>query len=341
MATELLKRVEHVPERLLNLIADRSEGVPYFAEEIVNWFLDHGILDRSGDPWRFVSTQFESSPFPSTLQHLLQTRLLSLRKSQREALQYGSIFGRSFWEGGLHALGTSLGSVRWEILQERGFVEIQQASSFEGNREWRFQHNLMREVVYESILKRQRPDLHRAVADWLEVQSRRTNRLDEWARRIGEHAERAGDMNVAADWYLRAGRRAKAQGAPPEALEFFERTLNLLSEDDHELRWQVLLERSEMLGILSKPELRKKTDNMLLEMAVESGNSSWIAEAYYRQGSFFESTGDPHAALEALEVALGASRSAQEHTLEASILSLMVLCHARLGSLNTANELAE
>ena len=41
----LLQHVENVPAEVIQLIVDRSEGVPYYVEEIINWFLDRGIID--------------------------------------------------------------------------------------------------------------------------------------------------------------------------------------------------------------------------------------------------------------------------------------------------------
>ena len=44
LARELLQGVEGVPEDAVRLLVERSEGVPYFAEEVVNWFVDRGII---------------------------------------------------------------------------------------------------------------------------------------------------------------------------------------------------------------------------------------------------------------------------------------------------------
>jgi tetratricopeptide (TPR) repeat protein len=340
LAAELLQRVELVPESVLELIAERSEGVPYFAEEIVNWFIDQGILDRVSDPWRFISTRFDQSPLPPTLQHLLYTRLNALNKTQRAVLQRGAIFGRSFWEGGLAAMGLSPDEEVLVQLQQRGFVEAQNTSSFEGDREWRFQHNLMRDVTYESVLKRQRPELHKAAGIWLEAQALAADRLDEWSGRIGEHAEHAGETSSAADWYLRAGRRAKTQGALVEARDFFDRTLKLLPADDHERRWQALLDREEVLGVLGETELRRGDTDSLLKLAEEFEGPDRLAEANYRIGIFFESMGNPRAALDAFELALEESRLAEDQILGTTVLAMMVVCQTRLGDLKKASGLA-
>ncbi|MGH2403307.1 MAG: ATP-binding protein, partial [bacterium] len=254
LAVELLHRVEGVPGEVVRLIVERSEGNPYFAEELVNWFVDRGIIDQRHEPWRFVPAQLKESPLPATLQHLLLTRLSALGDGERAVLQRGAIFGRNFWSGGLEALGVRQPEAVLRPLQPRGFVDPQPESSFEGETEWSFRHTLLRDVTYESVLKRERAALHNAAAVWLEQQATAAGRLDEFAGLLGEHAERAGELSAAADWYLRAADRAKTQGATWEAKRFFNQALDLLPLTDRERRWRGLLGRGEVLGILGEPE---------------------------------------------------------------------------------------
>jgi predicted ATPase len=113
LALEILQRVEDVPEQVINLLVERSEGVPYFTEEIVNWFIDHEILNTHSEQWRFIPEKLKSQPLPSTLQHLLFTRLSSLSQPERSALQRGSIFGRRFGPAAWKPWGWSPGRDTW------------------------------------------------------------------------------------------------------------------------------------------------------------------------------------------------------------------------------------
>ena len=201
-----------VPEQIIDLLVERSEGVPYFTEEMVNWFIDHDILDTRSEQWRFFPERLKEQPLPATLQHLLLTRLSSLSPTERAALQRGAIFGRRFWTGGVEALGVPAGAEMLGHLQPRGFVEAQPESAFQGDTEWSFHHNLLQEVTYESVLKRERAALHKVAAGWLERQARQAGRLDEFAGLLGDHCERAGELSAAADWYLRAGRARHGPG---------------------------------------------------------------------------------------------------------------------------------
>ncbi|HEV8339935.1 MAG TPA: adenylate/guanylate cyclase domain-containing protein [bacterium] len=341
LVSEMLQPVEGVPEDVVRLIVERSEGVPYFAEEMVNWFLDRGIIDRSREPWRFVSARLKETPLPATLQHLLLTRLSALNDAERAVLQRGAIFGRNFWGGGLEALGMRHPDTLLGPLQPRGFVEAQPESSFEGETEWSFHHTLLRDVTYESVLKRQRAALHKAAADWLEEQARRAGRLDEFAGLLGEHAERAGEMTAAADWYLQAGERAKARGATAEARKFLDRALELLPPIDRERRWRVLVGREEVLGILGEPDAWRADVTGLLELAKELDDDNRLAEVYHRQADYARKTADYRAGLRAAAEAVAVARRAHNPLIEAQALSLSALAQGRLGELDAASRTAE
>lgn len=341
LARELMQNIRGVPEEVIRLLVERSEGVPYYAEEMVNWFLDRGIIDGSSEPWRFVVGRLRESPLPATLQHLLLTRLSALSETERAALQRGAIFGRNFWAGGVEALGVRRSAEVLGHLEPRGLVQAQPESSFEGETEWSFPQTLMREVTYESVLKRERAALHKAAAKWLEEQAGAAGRLDEFAGLLGEHVERAGDTSAAADWYLRAGERAKSQGAPLEAKKSFDHALELLPPIERERRWKALLGREEVASVLGEPKAWQADLTELLELAKGFDDDNRLAEVYHRQGNYYRLTGDNREARRVAEEALAAARRAGNPTIEVEALSLLAQAEARVGETEEAIRTAE
>jgi len=321
LAKEIFQRVEDVPEQVIDLIAERSEGMPYYTEEMVNWFIDREILDTRGEKWQFFPEKLKEQPLPATLQHLLLTRLSDLSQPERAALQRGAIFGRRFWTGGVEALGVPGGAEVLGHLQPRGFLERQPESAFQGDTEWSFHQNLLQEVTYESVLKRERAALHKVAAGWLERQARQAGRLDEFAGLLGDHCERAGELSASADWYQRAGQRAFNQGAPREAVGFYTRALELLPPVDRERRWQALLGREEALSVLAEAQPWKADITALLELARSFDDDNNLAEATLRHVIFGMSSDIPiveQASREALAVA----RRCGNEAIEAKALAL-------------------
>jgi len=341
LVLELVQRVEGVPEDVVRLVVERSEGMPYYAEEMVNWFFDRGIIDQNREPWRFVPARLKESPLPATLQHLLLTRLSVLSDPERAMLQRGAVFGRNFWAGGLEALGVRHPDAMLRPLQPRGFVDPQPESSFEGDTEWSFHHTLLRDVTYESVLRRERAALHKAAAGWLEEQARRAGRLDEFAGLLGEHTERAGEMSGAADWYLQAGERAKERGATAEARRFFDRALELLPPVDKERRWRALTGRAVTLGILGEPDEERADVAALLSLAEELDDDNRLAEAYFRQAVYAAQMADFRAGLRAAEQAVAAARRAANPTMEVRALAVKLVAQTRSGDMSGAEQTTE
>ena len=341
LAREILQRVEAIPKQVVDLIVERSEGVPYYIEEMVNWLIDHGILDTQLEQWRLYPEKLREQPLPATLQHLLLTRLSSLSQDERSALQRGAIFGRRFWTGGLQALGVADGSRTLTRLQPRGFVEAQPESAFQGDTEWSFHQNLLQEVTYESVLKRERLNLHKVAAGWLEAQARQSGRLDEFAGLLGEHYEKSGDLSRAADWYLQAGKRAFSQGAPREAARFYTRALELLPPVDQERRWQVLLEREDALSVLGVAEPWKADIDALQELAHSFGDDGFLAEAYFRQAVFGLKIGDIQVIDQASQEALKAARHSGNELIEIKALAIAGLAAYHRGDQTSAKEMTE
>jgi class 3 adenylate cyclase/tetratricopeptide (TPR) repeat protein len=325
LAREIFKRVPDVPGQVIDLLVERSEGVPYYTEELVNWFIDHGILDTHAEQWHFFLEKLKEQPLPATLHHLLLTRLSGLSASERSALQRGAIFGRRFWTGGLAALGVPGGAETLGHLQPRGFVEAQPESSFQGETEWSFHQNLLQEVTYESVLKRERTALHKVAAEWLEKQAAQAGRLDEFAGLLGEHCEKAGELGVAADWYQRAGQRAFGQGAVRQAMGFYTRALDLLPPVDRERRWQALLGKLDCHRVLGVVEPWKPDLAAFLDLARAFGDDEHLALAYLRQASFGISTDDPVVTDQAVTEALAAVRRCGNEAREAEALSIIAM----------------
>ena len=104
------------------------------------------------------------------------------------------------------------------------------SSAFEGHDEYIFAQQMMRDTIYDSLLKRQLKNYHAAAGDWL-VETV-GERLDEYTPLIAEHYE-LGEVNEkAAEYLIQAGDKALTIGVWSEAKTTLERALALLPEDD-------------------------------------------------------------------------------------------------------------
>jgi class 3 adenylate cyclase len=164
LAVELLG--SGCPDPIRELVADRAEGNPFFAEELIATLADRGVLARRSAGWSFG----ELPPgflVPDTVQAVLAARIDLLPRAGKASLQTAALIGRVFWSDPVCELVQGA-DPEFGLLQERAFVLPHTESSIEGQREWLIKHALTREVAYASLLKARRAWLHAGFARWLE-----------------------------------------------------------------------------------------------------------------------------------------------------------------------------
>jgi predicted ATPase/class 3 adenylate cyclase len=346
LVREILQKLDEPPEELRKVIVATAEGNPFYVEELIKNLIDERIIqiDRAADVWRIDRSRLVNLHVPPTLTALLQARLDSLTPTERNTLQQAAVVGRVFWDALLQALQRLPQPPRRELaeLTQRELIYARATPAFAHTHEFMFQHALLRDVVYDTVLKRTRQIYHARSAAWLIEATRARGRAEEYAAVIAEHYALAGETSLAADWYCQAGERAKAQGAFLEARKFFDRTLDLLPPTaDREQRWRALLERSEVLGVLGDSDARLADDQALLALAHDFGDDNYLAEAHYRAGTWPGMLGDHLVELRSYEAALFHARRAGNQTLEAQVLGAKVVCLTRLSEMPTAAATAE
>jgi oligopeptide transport system substrate-binding protein len=115
-----------------------------------------------------------------------------------------------------------------ESVRERELVFRREHSTFKETKEYIFNHALLRDVTYETVLLKLRKVYHRQVAAWLE--SAAGERMGEYLGLIAGHYELAGEKTKAIEFLLRSGDRARLAYAHQEAIDAYKRALDLLQE---------------------------------------------------------------------------------------------------------------
>ncbi len=233
LVAEVLKMVHDLPDVVRDTIVAAADGNPFYVEELVKTLLETGAIVKGVASWVVEPGRLADLKVPETLTGVLQARLDRLEPEDRETLQRASVIGRVFWDVPVadaarvtgHAHSTNVGDVDrcLESLRGRELVFQHHDSAFVGTREFIFKHALLRDVTYESVLKKLRRMYHAAVARWLEAQPEAESR----AGMIGHHFELAEEGAAAAGWFVRAGDQARRRYANEDALTYYRRALEL------------------------------------------------------------------------------------------------------------------
>ena len=181
---------------LAAIIAERADGNPFFAEEMVRELVQRGVL--TGERGNYLChTSAAEVTVPATVQAAIAARIDRLSTSAGQTLTAASVIGARFEPELLTAL--SIEPAFDELLD----AELIDQVRFTPHAEYAFRHPLIRAVAYESQLKSDRAEWHRRLA--AAIQERDPGSVEENAALIAEHLEAAGDLHAAYGWHMRAG----------------------------------------------------------------------------------------------------------------------------------------
>jgi predicted ATPase/class 3 adenylate cyclase len=315
LVAEILQRVEQLPGALRDTIVTHAEGNPFYIEELIKMLLDEGVIVRGRNAeaqWQVRVERLDAIRVPATLLGVLQARLDGLSASEREVLQRASVIGRQFWDAAVDYLRDADATVAINdallALRGRELILRRERSAFEGALEYLFKHALLREVTYESVLKRLRRIYHQRAAEWL-VQAAGT-RVDEYAHLIAEHFALAEDPAREAEWRGRAGKRAAAQYAHTEALRHLNRALELVPPDDAAARFDLLLERVKIDDLQGHREAQCQNLGELATLSHALNDPAHEADIALQFSRYYKNMSDYPAAYIAGERALGWAEAA-------------------------------
>ncbi|NUM46314.1 MAG: protein kinase [Anaerolineales bacterium] len=289
LVREILQKVEVIPDELRDLLVDRSEGNPFMMEELVKVLLEDRVIVKDDPAWRVELGRLSKVRVPPTLTGLIQVQLDSLFPPERMLLQRAAVIGRIFWDQALQALEPADGLVidvetSLEGLVKRDILFPREDSAFAGTREFIFANQMLRDVVLESLLQRQRRAYHAKVAEWLIQMS--GERADEYTATIAENFSLAGENEKAYHYLQKAGEKAQQVSAFSEALVFYEkaRALLLFEKGAEALQVELEVRMGEILWLLGNYEQARQNLMVALNLARALGDQLGQANALYQLG---------------------------------------------------------
>ncbi|MBI3249453.1 MAG: AAA family ATPase [Deltaproteobacteria bacterium] len=218
-------------QHLKQLILEKTQGTPFFMEEIVQELREQGVLPDVGATQASPSVG-RASPAPTdlhippTVQGILAARIDRLASDEKTLLQQLAVIGREFPLGLVRQVITQPEDDLYRLLaslQRKEFLYEQPAFP---EVEYLFKHALTQEVAYNSVLIERRKALHEQTAQAIEVLY--TTNLDEHYSELAHHYSRSGSTEKAIEYLHKAGQQAVQNLAHTEAISHFTTALDLL-----------------------------------------------------------------------------------------------------------------
>ena len=300
---------------LKRLVIERTEGNPFFIEEMVQALFEQGVLVRNGAV-KLVKPLADMR-VPPTVQAILASRIDRLPAAEKELLQTLAVLGREFSSGLIKRVAGKSDDELERMLSALQLAEFIYEQPAFPDIEYTFKHALTQEVAYNSVLVERRRLLHERAAQSIEALF--ADRLEDHLTELAHHFERSGNVPKAVEYLGRTGARAAQQVAHSEAIGYFTRALELLrrlpdgaARDSQELDLQMALSWSLVVarGYRASPE-REYALVRARELCEQLGENAKLMEALLALAHFRSNQRDYGLARELAERILAMAEQAE------------------------------
>jgi tetratricopeptide (TPR) repeat protein len=221
---ESLLKTEDIPSDLRRFVQDKTEGNPFYLEELVNSLIDSGTLIRHNGSWRLLRNISELVISP-TIHGVISGRLDRLEKQTKRILQEASVIGRNF----LYEILAKVTDRKHDIDQRLGDLEqldLIRTRSLQPDLEYMFKHALTQEVVYNALLKEECREIHERIA--LVMEKLFQDRLPEFYETLAFHFKQSQLIPKAVDYLIRSGEKSWERYALEESHQYYKESFDLL-----------------------------------------------------------------------------------------------------------------
>ena len=227
-----------LPEALKTLILRRANGNPFHLSQIVKLLRADHILVKHRDQW-IVTVDIDLISIPNTLEGVLRARIDRLNVNAREIMQYASVLGMLSNIELLRKMADFIPHLDYHLqnLQDLGLIQRQPT---EDEPVYRLERAWIANIIYASIPKQECIAHHAWIAQTLEEQS--TDRKIEHDDLLAFHYSRSHKVSKAIEYLTKAGHRAQRCFNNTDAVDFYERGLDLLHDAGRsapERMWEV------------------------------------------------------------------------------------------------------
>ena len=185
-------------------VAERSDGNPFFAEELILSLAQSGVLLGERGRYRLAPSGWQNPTLPTTVEAVIGARIDLLPESEKALLQTAAIIGKEFPFEVVRAVTGLSDTAARPLLRRLRAAELIQPRQTAMGESFAFRHPLIQEVAYAMQLRSTRTSLHAAAAKAIEGQE--WGRRDEFAGLLAHHYEAAGNMVAAAMHLQRSAR---------------------------------------------------------------------------------------------------------------------------------------
>jgi len=217
---------EKVPSELPDLIYGKTEGNPFFVEEVLRSLVEEGAVYPVEKGWGVKD--LSQVHVPRGIKEVLGKKLESLDEESFHVLSTAAVIGREFSFPVLREV-TGLGENELiDIIDKCLHARLVVDRHITGEEVYAFADTQLRDVLYEDISTVRRRRHHLKVGEAIEnVYARKT---DDYLEALAYHFLEGNDLSKAVDYAQKAGDKAAKLFAWDQARRYYETALKLMEK---------------------------------------------------------------------------------------------------------------
>jgi predicted ATPase len=311
-----------IDESLEKLIIEKTDGVPFYVEELIRFLKHQGTIEKTSDAYRLIKDTGEL-PVPSSIQDVIMARVDCLSDGAKALLQTGSVIGREFTHDLVKTVSEIPDHELWSHLSALKDAELLYERGIYPQSIYVFKHVLTRDVAYHSLLQKKRQEIHQKVGKALEQIY--SERLAEICEILAFHFISGEDWEHAYKYCLAAGEKSFSRSEYEDAKKYVEEALAALQklprekiriEQEIDLRFYM---RSVLVPLGRHDEWGEHIRGAEL-LAQEIGDDARLANVLNYLSSLYWIRDLPHQAFEMAKKALTLARKTNHFSYEISIM---------------------
>lgn len=340
---ELIRRIleqDDVPREFCELVYGKTQGNPFFVEEVISSLKEEGVIYREKNEWKIK--EVSKIALPETVKSVIKKRLSRLDDESQRVLSLASFVGKDFTYNALSAVTGLENDKLLEIMDgllKAGFVKH---TVIRGEDICSFADIIVRDVVHEEVGPFKRKKLHGVVGEALEKVY--AEKIDEHLGELALHFLESGDKEKALGYFLKAGEKALKIYANSEAVSYFQSALRLLEEKEGELqeKGRILETLGDIKGIVGEHDACMKHWNEALLLWNQLREKEKVSRLHRKMATvLWEKMSDTEKAEEHYGKALKILEAEPESLELASLYEDMAHMYYRIGDVTKALSWAE
>jgi len=317
----LLKTMLHcnkIADDLLKLLLDKSGSIPFYVSELAaNLVNNNMIYVKDG-----LAQIKEKLPFaiPRSLDELVMTKVDKLAPELRYIVNIAAVIGEEFSFKLLNALIPGRERLRQNLayIVQQNIIRITSEKNSPDEEKFSFTHSIIRDAVYNSLLKKEQKEYHQKVGYVMEKIYSLT--IEEYFDALSNHFYIGGEVIKAVEYMEKSGDQKKELYLNDAAIEIYKKCLEMIPDSMSQMPARIY----EKLGIIY--ELIGDYKNALTSYR-NIGRYAGVdliltARSLRHQANVIKNQGDYDRALEFLSKAREGLKLVKEHSSKPVLMEL-------------------